>query len=793
MALKVTQNLPVRASGRQFVEFLITRGHLKDGFRGLLGSQELWQVDQYLIDKQLVSKDELQRLYADYYGLPFLRLGEIRIDPEVLALIPSAVAEKFLVIPYKLDGKDLFIAIGRPAMLQSSAPQALLQLRQQKGLDIHLGVALIQEVQAAISRAYLSNTATPPAATGNHPVRSLNKQDLIKEVDPRQKSVDLTKLNIPQEVLTRVPYQVAKKYKIIVFGSNRQRGQYEPAMIQVGVINPDDQHVKEILGYIEQKNKVLIDRYHITEPSFQAALLQYPPPTKPAPVPITAPPVRPVTPPTPAPPIRPTAAIKQTPHPEPPPIPQIEVPEGITLSEVDISVRPSNDVSIDVSTDNLVEEAKEAQERLDEFSNQDLDKLIKQPVTSTEGLASVIKTGVVPAIVAATLFLAIRMKASDVHVEAQRSGVRLRYRIDGILHDVITMPKFMHAPLTSRIKILSKMKIDEQRVPQDGRFDVIIDKRQVDLRVSTLPTVFGEKIVMRLLDKTAGLLTLEQMGVTEANFDTLVANINKPYGIILATGPTGSGKTTTLYAVLNRISKPGINIITLEDPVEYELAGVNQAQVKPQIGFTFADGLRSVLRQDPNVIMVGEIRDLETAAMATHASLTGHLVLSTLHTNDAAGALPRMINMGVEPFLITSSINAVIGQRLVRRICPDCREKTIIPPAVKDFASKQLSLAPSGQLKDLNLEQLIFYRGRGCANCTNGYRGRIGIFEVLAMSEKIEDLAVRKSPSSDIKAAAIEAGMITMIQDGFIKALKGITTIDEVMRVTTASIKDAPQ
>ncbi len=384
------------------------------------------------------------------------------------------------------------------------------------------------------------------------------------------------------------------------------------------------------------------------------------------------------------------------------------------------------------------------------------------------------------------------MKASDVHVEAEQEMVRVRFRVDGILHDVIRAPHFLHAPLISRIKILSKMKIDEQRVPQDGRFDVVIDNRQVDLRVSTLPTVHGEKIVMRLLDKSEGVLTLEQLGVTGTNFDRLIENINKPYGIILSTGPTGSGKSTTLYAVLTRISKPGVNIITLEDPVEYELPGINQAQVKPGIGFTFAEGLRSVLRQDPNVIMVGEVRDLETAAMATHAALTGHLVLSTLHTNDSAGALPRLINMGVEPFLITSSVNAVVGQRLVRKICDNCKKKTEIPPAVLRHVKKDLEALPTGKLKNIDLESLIFYKGAGCSQCTDGYRGRIGIYEVLTMSEKIEALAVAKAPASEIKKTAIEGGMITMSQDGLIKALKGITTIDEVLRVTTTQIKELP-
>lgn len=810
MALRVSQRPPTRASGKQFIEFLITKGRIRPGFRSVLRNRDLRQVDQYLISKNLIRKEELPKLYADYYGLPFITLTNTPLKKEVMNFIPEEIARKYQVIAYGLDGKDINIAVGRPSMLQQTAPGALLKLRQQKGLDIHLAIAEPAEVRAIIDKAYKVNDANkiePQQHTAPHKeesktshVRSLNKRDLIKEVDPRQKTVNLTSLKIPHDVLSRIPFPVAKKYKIIVFGSNSRRGKYEPPLIQIGVVDINNIHTKEILAYIAQKNKVLVDTYIITEESWENALSNYPgvsdkeinnkPPQavdsklnipKQSGLPNTPPPPMP-EPKKIEPTVKPDIVPEQKKEERAPSKQNIPVPEeGVVLSEGDIINKPTNESDIETS---------DAENPL---SDRNLDKLLKGPINNTAALVEVIKRGVIPEIISALLFLAIKMKASDIHIESQKKLVRFRYRIDGILHDIISTPHFMHAPLISRIKILSKMKIDEQRVPQDGRFDVTIDKRQVDLRVSTLPTIFGEKIVMRLLDKTSALRSLEQLGVTESNFDRVIENINKPYGIILSTGPTGSGKTTTLYAILNRISKPGVNIVTLEDPVEYELQGINQSQVKPQIGFTFADGLRSVLRQDPNVIMVGEIRDLETAAMATHSALTGHLVLSTLHTNDATGALPRLINMGVEPFLITSSINAVVGQRLVRKICDDCRQKAEIPSAVKKYANEELAKVPSGQLKKLDLEQLVFYKGGGCDNCTNGYRGRIGIFEVMVMSDEIEDLAVKKSPASEIREAAIKSGMITMIQDGLIKALKGITTVDEVIRVTTASIKDAPQ
>lgn len=410
--------------------------------------------------------------------------------------------------------------------------------------------------------------------------------------------------------------------------------------------------------------------------------------------------------------------------------------------------------------------------------------LTDQPdIRTVDELSAVIASAVIPNIVTSVINYALVKKASDIHIEPLEEEVRIRYRLDGVLTAIVVVPRYFRNAVISRIKILAQLKIDEQRVPQDGRFEFDFHGHTIDIRVSTFPTVHGEKVVMRLLDKDGGVKTLEQLGVTGGTFDTLVKSSVRPYGVILSTGPTGSGKSTTLYALLNRIARPDTNVVTLEDPVEYEIPGINQSQVKPSIGYTFAEGLRSVLRQDPNVIMVGEIRDLETASMVTHAALTGHLVLSTLHTNDAASAIPRLINIGVEPFLLTSSVNAVLGQRLVRKLCPACREPVELPAAVLQDIRTELS-----QLRTFALTQdtpLTFYKAVGCGQCQDGYSGRIGIFEALAMSDTIEALAVSKQPASVIAQAARQEGMTTMKQDGILKALKGITTIDEVWRVTS--------
>ena len=369
---------------------------------------------------------------------------------------------------------------------------------------------------------------------------------------------------------------------------------------------------------------------------------------------------------------------------------------------------------------------------------------------------------------------AIREKASDIHVEPEEASLNIRFRVDGILHDQAVIPKQMQAAVLSRMKIMSDMNIATKRIPQDGRFRLNLEAGQIDMRVSSLPTIFGENIVMRLLDTTSILIGLEKLGFDQQNLEQFKSLIVKPHGIILVTGPTGSGKTTTLYSALNSINTPDKNIITVEDPVEYQLKMIRQSQINPKAGLTFATGLRSILRQDPDVIMVGEIRDLETAEISVQSALTGHLVFSTLHTNDAPSSLTRLIDMGVEPFLISSSVIGIIAQRLVRTICPACKQSYSPSKEVIDDIGVKL---PEGNLK--------FYKGTGCKVCKNtGYKGRIGIFEMLLLDDKMRDLILAKTSSSQIKRIAHEAGMRTLREDGVAKVLAGVTTIDEVIRVT---------
>jgi len=384
-------------------------------------------------------------------------------------------------------------------------------------------------------------------------------------------------------------------------------------------------------------------------------------------------------------------------------------------------------------------------------------------------------------IVTTILEFAIKSRASDVHIEPLEDRTRVRYRIDGILHEKLVLPKKIHDSLVSRIKILSDMKIDERRIPQDGRFNFQTDTEEVDLRISTLPTVHGEKVVMRLLKKTGGVPTLVELGLRGRALKNLEEAVLRPHGIILATGPTGSGKTTTLYSLLSRINTIKVNVVTLEDPVEYQIGGVNQVQINPQAGLTFASGLRSFLRQDPNVIMVGEIRDEETVELAVQASLTGHLVFSTLHTNSSAGALPRMLDMHAEPYLLASTITAIVGQRVCRQVCGVCKKPYEPAPEVVMDMKKVLGKLWTPSTSSGQAVQL--YRGAGCSECANtGYRGRVGIYEVLPVTEKIGRLILEHAPASEIEKLAIDEGMITMKQDGYLKVVEGITTIEEVLR-----------
>ena len=387
---------------------------------------------------------------------------------------------------------------------------------------------------------------------------------------------------------------------------------------------------------------------------------------------------------------------------------------------------------------------------------------------------------------------AIDGKASDIHIEPMDNSVRVRFRVDGVLYNSIVLPKKIGPAVISRTKILSNLKIDEKRKPQDGRFRIKDLGRTIDFRVSSLPTSYGEKIVMRILDTKSGLVKLDQLGIEGREREIIDRVIQEPHGIILVTGPTGSGKSTSLYSVLRILNKVGVNIITLEDPVEYVVEGINQSQVRPEIEYTFASGLRSILRQDPDVIMVGEIRDEETAELAIHAALTGHLVLSTLHTNSAIGAIARLTDMGIQPFLMASSLNLLMGQRLVRRICPKCGvEVKDIPKEALEMIEAEIRKIPEEALKRVEKNmtkenmQVKIFKGKGCNHCGNtGMKGRIGIYEMVEVNGKVSVLIGDKASESELEKMAREDGYTTMKQDGIIKVLQGMTTIEEVQRVT---------
>lgn len=392
---------------------------------------------------------------------------------------------------------------------------------------------------------------------------------------------------------------------------------------------------------------------------------------------------------------------------------------------------------------------------------------------------------------------AILQGASDIHIEPEEKDVVTRFRIDGVLHDAMTLPRVILPGIVARIKVLANLKIDEHRLPQDGRFKVESPDYKVAFRVSIIPVFDGEKIVMRLLNESQEVLTLEQMGFRKRDFEVVNREIEKPNGMILVVGPTGSGKTTTLYTILGILNKPDVNISTLEDPVEYRMARVNQSQINSKINFTFASGLRALLRQDPDIIMVGEIRDGETAQLAVHAALTGHLVLSTLHTNSAAGTLPRITDMGIENFLVASTVNVIVSQRLVRKNCKECSEQyTMDESLYESFASKfdveKLAkvLEQEGVLekkyksaKDLWMD-IKFTKGKGCSKCRNGYKGRLGVYEVLPVTDSIRKLINGGANAEEIEDEGVKEGMNTMLEDGIIKAVRGMTTIEEVVRVT---------
>src|SRR3989339_914336 len=437
----------------------------------------------------------------------------------------------------------------------------------------------------------------------------------------------------------------------------------------------------------------------------------------------------------------------------------VALDEVRSLTKLDISIVKSKEKEIELAIAEYYGIAGVVEDLIKDYERTKNQSKVGQ---STSADAPVVK------LVDLIIAQALNERSSDIHIEPEEKDVRIRYRVDGILHEVVTLPPFMLSPIVSRIKVLSSMDISESRVPQDGRFRLEKEKT-VDFRVSTFPSVYGEKVVLRILDKSAILLTLKDIGFSDENLAKFRKVVHKPHGVVLVTGPTGSGKTTTLYAVLSEVNNKQQNIITVEDPIEYELAGITQAQVNIKAGLTFASALRSILRQDPDIILIGEIRDMETAEIAVQAAMTGHLVLSTLHTNDAVSALTRLIDVGVEPFLISSSVEAVLAQRLVRVICTKCKEEVGVPENIKE------------RFPDLK----VMYRGVGCKSCKNtGYKGRCGIFELLITDETVRKMVGSKAGVDEIKKYAVSQGMKTLFLDGLGKVKAGITSLDEVLRVT---------
>ncbi len=420
-------------------------------------------------------------------------------------------------------------------------------------------------------------------------------------------------------------------------------------------------------------------------------------------------------------------------------------------------------------------EKKEEKKVFDKvIDKMEIDKEMPRAKEETGGLTADGESAPIIRLVTLILTEGVKKRASDIHIEPLEKKLRVRYRIDGILHEVSGPPKHLQGSIISRIKLMAGLDIAEKRLPQDGRIRIKLLNKDLDLRVSSLPGIYGESIVMRILDKSSLLLGLEELGFLSDDRKKFEKLINTPNGTLLVTGPTGSGKTTTLYAALNSINQPNKKLITIEDPVEYQIKGINQVQIKPQVGLNFAAGLRSMLRQAPDIIMVGEIRDKETASVAIQAALTGHLIFSTLHTNDAPGAVTRLIDMGIKPYLVASTLQAVLAQRLVRCVCSNCREQYQPKPEELNALN----------LKKEDLSEATFYKGKGCPECNDsGYKGRIGIFELLIMDDTLREMIFERKSSAEIKTKAVELGMKTLREDGKQKVLKGITTIGEVVRV----------
>ncbi|OQB06001.1 MAG: Type II secretion system protein E [bacterium ADurb.Bin212] len=799
-------------------------------------------LENILISNKVATRESINKAYSIILKIPYVSLLDTKIDTEVLNIIPKQVAQKYSVVAFGLNGNILQLAVAKPLELNAAFRTGIESLMANKPYVISLFITSPSDFNEAIKQ-YSGRGIDSKLKSSSYPVVFLRNQNIPKNLiqklpqsfiekhraiifDQRGENLFLMAAERPDdsEVRRAVDY-IQKQNKVIIqlMATSKDDIDYivkhysDPQEIADEVLEKND----DISGEnptVEEAKPTDSPKTEETKPdttssqekiTFSGLFSGLKNKKNSGPV-LTVDSTEPQDdqPDSDASPLvggdLSTATedqIEQTPKADDT---KEELPSE-TLEEdraedsgtaniiqdlENLEIKKEDIVDtepVTIEGDNTAEVEQPKTQRQSFDGEMEIGSLLDNDIKSDADLKTILAEKYIPKVVAAIINYALFLRSSDVHIEAGAKDLRIRYRVDGILRDIAKLPLEMHPPVISRIKILAKMKIDETRIPQDGRFDVMFKHKQVDVRVSALPTVHGEKMVLRVLDKDQSVLSLEDLGMVGRAFEITVENIAKPYGIILSTGPTGSGKSTTLYAILNRISTPSVNIITLEDPVEYEIQGVNQCQIKPAIGFTFAEGLRSVLRQDPNVVMVGEVRDAETAAMATHAALTGHLVLSTLHTNDASGALPRLTNMGIEPFLITSSINEIIAQRLVRRICPKCKEEVKIPQSLIDAIKRELDTIPKNNKLDLSRikPEFKFFHGVGCSECNNGYKGRVGIFEVLRMTEKVEALAIDRRSANDIQAASIEDGMITMRHDGLLKCLEGVTTVDEVYRATS--------
>lgn len=560
------------------------------------------------------------------------------------------------------------------------------------------------------------NAQSALASTGETEVENIPGSFLVEKNDElvdeiaKNNTFELKKApkEVRNEVISLIPEEVARKYKIIAF-------EKKDDIIRVAMVDPGDMEALNALRFMAEKESLRLEIYATSQDIFDEVYRYYSGPTE---------------------------ILKEA-------VKSFE--ENILFDEKDDKVEEKQ------ATDEMLRDA---------------------PVTK---------------LVQVIISHAIEGKASDIHIESMDKNYRVRFRVDGILHVSLIIPKEIGPAIISRIKILANLKIDEKRKPQDGRFRTINDGKEIDFRVSTLPVITGEKIVMRILDKDQGLSSIEDLGLIGTALENVKQAISETYGMVLFTGPTGSGKSTSLYALLKILNNEERNIITLEDPIEYNIEGLNQSQIKPEIGYTFASGLRTILRQDPNVIMVGEIRDVETAELAVHAALTGHLMFSTLHTNTAIGAIPRLIDMGIEPFLLSSSLRIVVSQRLVRKICLDCREEKGVPASVIRKIKEELNKISEEELKKCgidSLQEIKLYHGKGCDNCNGtGLKGRLAIYEAILINENIKNIMVEKRGSEEILIKEKEAmGVLTIKQDGIIKAVKGLTTIEEIDRVTEGNI-----